>query len=430
MAESGKTDLAESSSNKRTASSPLADETTKKHHGENSDDDGDLLIYWEDQTVQENGDTETLEDPENPQRGKLDGIQNQTQTPSSVEAKIDKMLELYLTLDNKIQQINHSSQTRLTNLRNAHNRLAKRVISQQADIVERDIRLNDMASDLNQTKSDLAETRKELAQTKYMVGDLITTAGMLSSRIEYGEKVRLDQWTEIKEKKIILSGIPEAKGEDIKDVVVTNLRSVLTKSQEIQQNTEYKGRKFPTSPDSFGASSLDSTYRIGKFKKGAPPRNILVSFVKTDDRKLVLKAKNTIQMGTDVNFYINEDLSVDTRTHRASIKRLSKSANEVGLTASTSGDKLIVSGKSFTSDELDLVPNRVLRSCAQEKWVNGGLAFRGERSVFSNFYTKPFTVDGFRYLSVEQYFQYSKAVYFEDSNLARKIQTERNMRNG
>lgn len=49
------------------------------------------------------------------------------------------------------------------------------------------------------------------------------------------------------------------------------------------------------------------------------------------------------------------------------------------------------------------------------------LEFRGERSVFSNFYTKPFIVDGYRYLSVEQFFQYSKAVYFKDSNLARKI---------
>lgn len=147
----------------------------------------------------------------------------------------------------------------------------------------------------------------------------------------------------------------------------------------------------------------------------------MVSFVKTDDRKLVLRAKNTVDMSADMGFFINEDLSLDTRSHRTNIKRLSKTAKEQGFNSKTTGDRLTVEGKAYDSNQLDILPNRVLRSSAQEKWVQGGLAFRGERSVFSNFYTKPFTVDGYRYLSVEQYFQYSKAVYFEESNLARKI---------
>lgn len=166
---------------------------------------------------------------------------------------------------------------------------------------------------------------------------------------------------------------------------------------------------------------MDCAYRLGKFKKGASPRNILISFVKTDDRKLILRAKNTVNMNGDMNFYINEDLSLDTRNHRASIKRLSKTANDQGLGSKVSGDKLMVDGDTYDSTELDILPNRVLRSTALEKWVQGGLAFRGERSVFSNFYTKPFIVDGYRYLSVEQFFQYSKVVYFEKSNMARKI---------
>lgn len=127
--------------------------------------------------------------------------------------------------------------------------------------------------------------------------------------------------------------------------------------------------------ESFSSVALDSAYRIGKFRKGAPARNIPVSFVKTDDRRLILRAKNTIKMGTDVDLYINEDQSIDTRTHRANIKRLAKSAKEVGIESSVAGDKLIVDNKSYNSNELDSVPNRVLRSSAQEKWVTGGLAF-------------------------------------------------------
>lgn len=63
----------------------------------------------------------------------------------------------------------------------------------------------------------------------------------------------------------------------------------------------------------------------------------------------------------------------------------------------------------------------MLRCCSQEKWVNGGLAFRGEMSTFSNFYTKPFIVEGHRFTSVEQYFQYSKAEFYGDSVMARKL---------
>lgn len=410
--------MTETPNNKRIASSPLSDEITKKHHGEIFDTE-DLLIHWDDGDYQGSNSRDQLADK--PESSSPSALEPLLQTPNSIEAKIDKMLELYLSLDTKIQLNNHSSEDKLAKFKVAHNNLVKCVSDQKSDIVERDIRINGLANDINYLKNELAQTKRELVQTRYVVGDLIATTGMLNTRIEYGEKVNLDQWAEIKEKKIILSGVPESKKENVRSLVVDNLKSVLKKSQEKQQMADYKGPKFATSHESFSSAALDSTYRLGKFKKGAPPRNILASFVKTDDRRLILRAKNTIKMGTDVDFYINEDQSVDTRTHRANIKRLSKSSREVGYDSSTSGDRLIVDDKSYNSNELDLVPNRVLRSSAQEKWVTGGLAFRGERSVFSNFFTKPFSVDGYRYISVEQYFQYSKAVYFGESNLARKI---------
>lgn len=198
----------------------------------------------------------------------------------------------------------------------------------------------------------------------------------------------------------------------MKQVVTDKLKEVLKKSAENQQLVGYKGAKFATDAESFRSTTIDSCYRLGKFRKGASPRNILVSFVKTDDRKLILRAKNTVDMSADMHFYINEDLALDTRNHRANIKRLAKTAKEQGFSSKTAGDKLIVEGATYESCELDILPNRMLRTSAQEKWVHGGLAFRGERSVFSNFYTKPFSVDGYRYLLVEQYFQYCKAVQF------------------
>ena len=44
------------------------------------------------------------------------------------------------------------------------------------------------------------------------------------------------------------------------------------------------------------------------------------------------------------------------------------------------------------------------------------LLFHTGWSTFSNFYTAPFTVDGQRYSTVEQYYQVQKAKYFGDSS--------------
>lgn len=380
--------------------SPLMDDNPKKHHGDSYED---LRVIWEDETedYQAQGQQQTSV-------GDL-----MKEKPKTMEEKIDRMLELYLTLNNKICNANQLSNSRLTELRSAHNKLVQEYENQSSELTETKTCVEDL-------KRDLSNMRIELDQTRNTMVDMITTMGMINTRVEYGEKVRIDLSTEIKEKKIILSGVPEKKGEKIKSTVLENLKTLLKKSKEKQEQRDYKGHKFAVDPDSFDVSRIDSTYRLGKYRKNYT-RNIFVSFVRTEDRQLILKAKNTVDMQSDLKFYINEDMSVDTRNHRATLKRISKSASEAGLTSKVSGNKLIVENKSYGKDELDILPNRVYRSCAQEKWVPNGLAFRGERSIFSNYYTKPFVVDNQKFLSMEQYIQYSKAVFGEDINLARKI---------
>lgn len=84
---------------------------------------------------------------------------------------------------------------------------------------------------------------------------------------------------------------------------------------------DYKDPKFDTNADTFRLSNIDSAHRLGKFKKGAQPRNIVVSFVRMNDRKLILQAKNTVKMGTDITFYINEDMSLDTHNLQFAMQR-------------------------------------------------------------------------------------------------------------
>lgn len=78
---------------------------------------------------------------------------------------------------------------------------------------------------------------------------------------------------------------------------------------------------------------------------------------------------------------------------------MSAAAKEVGYNSKISGKRLILDGESFACEDMDILPLSVIRGCGKEKLVDGGLAFRGERSVFSLFYTKPFVIKGMKFLS-------------------------------
>lgn len=359
-------------------------ESLKKDQGEMTDDIP--TIHWND----EDSDHDDLkhEEETTSSRGETAAAAlGKNDSPASVEAKIDKMLDLYISLNDKIQKNTTSSKEKLSDLRLAHNSLVGVIKVQRREIVDCFTRINDLEHAQMQAQSDLDKA-------KGLIFDLISTVGMMSTRIEDLERISLDQSVEIKERKLILAGIPETKKEDVKSVALEKLKQILDKSKEAQNSVGYKGPKFATNSEGLTKDSLDSVYRMGKATGRGRSRNIFVSFMKASTRHLILKAKNSIDMEKELQFFANEDMSLETRKHRAELKRVSKAARELGYSSKLAGNKIIVEGRSYASNDMDLLPSRILRSGAQEKWVQGGLAFRGEKSVFSNFFSKPFIVEG------------------------------------
>lgn len=383
----------------------LCSSPTQTDHNE---EDDLPLLHWVDHDEQDEQLSHENMGVENAESASKQG------TANTMESKIDKMLELYISLNDKIQRSSSTSKGRLTELKTAHNSLIGVIKIQRSEIVDCYTRVNDLEHAQMQVQCDLLKA-------KNLIFDLISTVGMLSTRIEELERISMDQSVEIKEKKLILAGIPESKKEDIKKIALEKLKLILTKSSEAQAAVGYKGPKFSANPEALTRESIDAVYRLGKPYKNSKGRNIFVSFVKASTRHLILKAKNSVNMEKDLEFYVNEDMSLETRNLRAELKRVTKTAKELGLESKVAGNKVFVDGQSYTSSELDLLPSCLNRCCAQEKWVQGGLAFRGEKSVFSNFFARPFVIDGCKYISVEQYLQYSKATYYEKSALARKI---------
>lgn len=114
-------------------------------------------------------------------------------------------------------------------------------------------------------------------------------------------------------------------------------------------------------------------------------------------------------------------LSQDVRTLRAQLKRISSAAKNTGCEAKVAGNKVVIDSRVYAANELSLVPKSIDEDLKQEKLVNGGIAYRGDRSIFSNFFPAPFNLGGNDYAHTEQYYQYHKAIHHKEDETAERI---------
>lgn len=122
-----------------------------------------------------------------------------------------------------------------------------------------------------------------------------------------------------------------------------------------------------------------------------------------------------------MHFYLEEDMTPTTRSHRSKLKRIAAAARDDEMEVKLSGNRINIDGTMYGINDLDTIPSNLSAKIKQEKVVNGGLAYRGHESIFSNFYMQPFEVEGFVYNSVEQYYQYTKAISHSKYSRAEKI---------
>lgn len=81
-------------------------------------------------------------------------------------------------------------------------------------------------------------------------------------------------------------------------------------------------------------------------------------------------------------YYFNEDLSVESRVYRSTMKQLVKTAKELDYDAKISGNKLNIDGETYESNNFDIILGCILRNCRQERHFEDGIAYKEERSVY------------------------------------------------
>lgn len=164
--------------------------------------------------------------------------------------------------------------------------------------------------------------------------------------------------SEGKERKLILSNVAETPNEDVSKQALDSINKVIEaviarKAPEVQLGGLKKLHR----------GSIDNVYRIGKNMRGHFSRNISVTFMRYDDKEMVLKTKSEIKGDDDVKIFLNEDVSADGRILKTQLKRIAQVAYSQGKNARVAGNKVRIDGRSYYSNELALIQ----RGCGKSK---------------------------------------------------------------
>lgn len=420
-------------SNKRPAQSPLSgDEDDLKRRIIMVDPP--VLVSLEETSEEEDetsGDTALEELLKNGAGKEPDTSHSAAERVDSLINRMDKFMECFANLHSTVTKNQNSNSRKFKRLELAHNDLATKVTSSANSMVDR---LDSLETKLKETQS---ENTKLADKIRRIEEEQISREGrqkqvndnnakrLISLEEEQGFVNRnlLDCRSEVKEKKLILSGVAESPNEDVSKVALDSINKVIEAAIAVKAPDAQLGnlRKLHR-------GSIDNVYRIGKVARGPYNRNISVTFLKYDDKDMVIKAKSDLKGDADVKIFFNEDVSTDGRVLKARLRRIVQVAKEQGKSAKMSGNKVTINSRTYHSNELSLLPEDVADGLKHEKLIEDGIIFKGENSIFSNFYPAAFVFDENVFQHVEQYYQHCKAEHHNETLTADRIMRMSNPR--
>lgn len=203
----------------------------------------------------------------------------------------------------------------------------------------------------------------------------------------------------------MLNGIPEKKDEIVLDVAVKYLKNI---------------------DSAFNKNAIECAYTMGKNeldRKGN--RVMVVRFKNVDVKRELLKKKAAMKNKKLLGkVFYNDDLPDHTRKIIQEMREIASYAKKIGFEdAKVSGQKLFVGGKSYSEDELFLLPERIRLENIKTRPIGEGIGFQSKYSYLSNFYPCKIVINNMSFTSAEQAFYYYKAIVGERDDSALKIKS-------
>jgi len=157
---------------------------------------------------------------------------------------------------------------------------------------------------------------------------------------------------------------------------------------------------------------IERCHRLGP-KKSVPtkPRPIIVKFNWFQDRQMMWQKRSSLR-GTGI--WMKEDFCKATLDARSKLLPFAHAAKHLKIKSALIADRLLIKDKVYYADQIGEIPPEINPSVASTITSHNVLLFYGKTSPFSNFFPAPFTKDDIMFSCSEQYFQYQKALCYND----------------
>ena len=259
---------------------------------------------------------------------------------------------------------------------------------------------------LEYSQKEISELKIENRELRQKITDLETEESRSAYQMNrLDEKIdRVD--THGRRKNLVFEGVPEVDGKEDVGKTIWNLFDQLNINTGID---------------------FDACYRQGNFS-ASRSRPIVISFQRQVDRDMVYS--NRMNLRKTVSYkqvWINEDLGQTSKKTRNMIRLIAKKAQAEGIDCRSGKYMLQVNKEKFDGGKLDELPPPLHPSnIKQFNLDKDTIVYQSEFAPFSNMYPVCIVVGQYKFVSLEQAFQFFKAKTMNKLLAATKIYLSRN----
>ena len=283
--------------------------------------------------------------------------------------------------------------------------LEKRLLDGFASMIQREI--EPLKQDIKEIKEERLNTPNTSLNSCESINRKFNQADekhrKLQDRISYLEDQLL-------EKNVIFQGILESEYEDTKDIKTGVVKAI---------STTMTGESDEEKLLSAGQASIESVERLGKYNPRRT-RPVKVKFGDKKDVDYLFKNRKNLPKG----IYIDKEYSKSTEKERRLLRPVIKAARRLDKykgVCHLEGPQLVIEGKRYHRQNIHTLPDDLNPMDVTSKTNEEVLAFFGELNPLSNFHPCKFNLEGETFNSSEQYIQWTKAKYSNDSIAMERI---------
>lgn len=255
-------------------------------------------------------------------------------------------------------------------------------------------RVKDNEEKIANLEQDKKEKDSEISKLKTDISALQQTNRKLISENDSIKQSVENQGIYIRRKCVIFTGVKESANYENP---INTVESLLTDKMQLN-NIEVK-----------------EAYRRGPKRGSGPPRPLIAKVKSVNQKTAILRNSSNLR---GLGIYVSEDLPPQILKAQRQLVPVLRVAKQSDKSARLTKDKLVYKGSTYSIRQaycLDFVDNVGTRQASR------GTLFHGQFSKLSNFYPTKIQDSGLTFNSSEQAYQYRKAVYNKEPEIAERI---------